>query len=86
MQFSPCKGGDFCSAEGTHCSGCGRSHEEIAQTRDLIGAIVRQALDMGYENVEEFTAFVGQKAAKKIRSAQMMSEGTPAGIGGIQIK
>lgn len=84
MRFSPCKGGDFCSSEGTHCSGCGRSHEEIAQTRDLIGSIVKQALDMGYENIDDFTSFVGQKAAIKTKRAKQ--ELAPGGFGGIQIK
>jgi hypothetical protein len=80
MQFSPCKGGDFCSQEGTHCSGCGRSHEEIAKTRDLVFAVTRFAIEMGYENVEDFTAFVGDKAAKNVRKQQQLSQ-----LGGIGI-
>ncbi len=85
MQFSPCKGGDNCTQGGTHCQGCGRSHEEIAETRALIASIAQFALKMGYENVEQFTAFVGDKAAKKIRVAQAEQAGG-IGIGGIQIK
>ncbi|TVO70934.1 DUF1289 domain-containing protein [Sedimenticola selenatireducens] len=80
MQFSPCKGGDFCSQEGTHCSGCGRSHEEIGKTRDLVFAVTQFAMQMGYENVEEFTKFVGEKAAKNVRKQQQMSQ-----MGGIGI-
>ncbi|MDD1613160.1 MAG: DUF1289 domain-containing protein, partial [Methylococcaceae bacterium] len=29
MKFSPCISGK-CTYEGTHCGGCGRTHEEIA--------------------------------------------------------
>jgi len=84
MRFSSCKGGDFCTSEGTHCGGCGRSHEEIAQTRALIDAIVKQAVDMGYENVDDFTAFVGQVAAIKSKNAMQANTGVFGG--GIQIK
>ncbi len=81
MQFSPCRGGDNCTQGGTHCEGCGRSHEEIAKTRELIGAISRFALDMEYENIEEFTSFVGDKAAKKTRAALMPEQQGGIGIG-----
>jgi hypothetical protein len=80
MQFSPCKGGDFCTQDGTHCQGCGRSHEEIARTRELIHAVARYAMEMGYENVEEFTGFLGDKAAKIVRKSQMDQAGGGIGI------
>jgi hypothetical protein len=66
MRFNPCKGKDFCTEGGTHCEGCGRSHEEIARTRELIDLLARFAQEMGYENHQEFTAFVGDKASKKV--------------------
>ncbi len=47
MQFSPCKGGDFCPEQGTHCCGCGRSHEEIAQTRNFMASLVKFTMDIG---------------------------------------
>ena len=78
MQFNPCRGGEFCTQDGTHCQGCGRSHEEIAQTRQIIQSIAKYAMDMGYENVEEFTSFVGDKAAKVTRKLQ---EDAAGGIG-----
>ncbi len=65
MQFSPCRGGNNCTQDGTHCQGCGRSHEEIAETRQLVDAMAQFALKMGYENVEEFARFVAMKAAFK---------------------
>jgi len=81
MRFSPCRGGDFCTREGTHCEGCGRSQQEIAETSELVGAVVKYALDMGYENIEEFTAFVGEKAAKKARKAQLEQADGGIGVG-----
>ena len=81
MQFSPCKGKDHCTEGGTHCEGCGRSHEEIARTRELIGALAAYALEMGYENYEEFAAFVGDKAAKKIAAAQEQADSAAIPIG-----
>ena len=66
MRFNPCQGKDNCTEGGTHCEGCGRSHEEIARTRELIDVIVGFAQEMGYENYQDFTAFVGDKAAKKV--------------------
>lgn len=72
MLFSPCKGGDYCTEDGTHCQGCGRSHEEIAETRDLMERVTAYVLKMGYENIEEFTTFFGDKTAKKVRKAMMM--------------
>lgn len=70
MKFSPCRGGNACTQDGTHCEGCGRSHEEIAATRELINAIAQYALKMGYENLDEFTQFVAMKAAGKVRFLQ----------------
>lgn len=69
MQFSPCRGGDNCT-DTDPCGGCRRSRAEIDATRDVIAAVVRHAQAMGYENVEEFTRFVGDKAAKRIRQAR----------------
>ncbi|MCP4995569.1 MAG: DUF1289 domain-containing protein [Gammaproteobacteria bacterium] len=70
MQFSPCRGGESCTQGGTHCEGCGRSHEEIAKTRELVASLVDFGLEMGYENYDEFTRFIGEKAAKRIAKAK----------------
>lgn len=68
MQFSPCRGGNNCSKEGTHCSGCGRSHEEVRDTRDLVLAIVAYAHRMQYQNPEDFVRYVHDKAVKKLKA------------------
>jgi len=52
MKFSPCTGN--CTEEGTHCEGCGRSHEDIAEMRALVGPLVAYAKKMEYENFEDF--------------------------------
>jgi predicted Fe-S protein YdhL (DUF1289 family) len=66
MKFSPCLGGANCTYEGTHCNGCGRSHEEIAETKKLIMALVSYAQQQQYENYAEFANFVSNKVIKKI--------------------
>lgn len=75
MNFSPCKGGENCTQDGTHCEGCGRSHAEIAETRQLMDAIAQFAIKMEYENIEDFTQFVADKSAKKIRKMKALAEG-----------
>ncbi len=66
MRFNPCAGREFCTEEETHCRGCGRSHQEIAATRELI----RQVADLAerYENADEFLAYLARKAGKTVAS------------------
>ncbi len=75
MKFSPCQGGDSCTQDGSHCQGCGRSHTEIAATREVIDAIAQFALTMGYDNLEEFAMFVSAKAAGRARLLRMQRAG-----------
>ncbi|MGM0595365.1 MAG: DUF1289 domain-containing protein [Pseudomonadota bacterium] len=71
MQFSPCLGGNNCTQDGSHCNGCGRSHEEIAKTRDLSNALAEHIVAMDYDNVEEFLKFVAIKAHGKAHMMKM---------------
>ena len=66
-QFKPCAGHDSCTQDGTNCQGCGRSHEEIAQIRDLVERCTQHALNMGYKNVDEFAAYISGKIVAKVR-------------------
>ncbi len=66
MKFSPCISGQ-CTYEGTHCEGCGRSHQEIAETKERIMALVSYAQQMKYENIEDFANFVGKSVLKKLQ-------------------
>lgn len=64
MKFNPCIG--ECTETGTHCKGCGRSHEEIAETRQLIKGLVTFIQKMEYENPENFTRAVTKKVLSKL--------------------
>ncbi|MDO9140574.1 MAG: DUF1289 domain-containing protein [Methylobacter sp.] len=68
MKFSPCI--DKCTYEGTHCEGCGRSHEEIAATKKLVMAAVNFAQEQDYENIDDFANAIGQSILKKLKKAQ----------------
>jgi len=68
MKFVPCQ--DKCTYDGTHCQGCGRSHIEIAETKQLVTSIVDFAQKIEYENSEDFTRYIAQKALRKLQSAQ----------------
>jgi hypothetical protein len=52
MKFVPCNG--QCTDKGTHCEGCGRTHEEVAAMRKPVGDLVALAEKMKYENPEDF--------------------------------
>lgn len=67
MKFNPCISGQ-CTDQGTHCEGCGRSLEEIAETKNLIMSAVAFAQAQGYENHEEFADFIGKQIVKKLKS------------------
>ncbi|MCF7983134.1 MAG: DUF1289 domain-containing protein [Thiohalocapsa sp.] len=63
--FKPCAGKDACTDGGSHCQGCGRSHEEIARTRDAIAILAELAVEMDYTNVEAFADYVARRIVKK---------------------
>ena len=67
MKFNPCIPGK-CTEEGTHCEGCGRTHEEIAETKKLVKGLVSFSQKMGYENIEDFSIFIGQSLLKKLQN------------------
>ncbi len=67
MKFSPCISGK-CTYEGTHCEGCVRSHEEIAETKKMIKELVSYAQKMEYENVEDFASFIGKSVLNKLQN------------------
>jgi predicted Fe-S protein YdhL (DUF1289 family) len=67
MKFSPCISGK-CTYEGTHCEGCGRTHEEIAETKKMIKELVSYAQMKEYENIEEFADFIGKSVLNKLQN------------------
>ena len=66
MKFSPCISGK-CTYEGTHCEGCGRTHEEIAETKKMIMELVSYAQKKEYENIEDFANFIGKSVLTKLQ-------------------
>ena len=67
MKFSPCI--DQCTYDGTHCEGCGRSHQEIAETKKMVMALVNFVQTQVYENPDDFVDAVGQSVLKKLKKA-----------------
>jgi hypothetical protein len=65
--FTPCKGKTACRDDGEQCLVCGRRFEEITQTRQLIDALADLACAQGYDNVDEFAAYIARKVEKKVR-------------------
>ena len=67
MKFTPCI--DQCTSEGTHCQGCGRSHQEIANTKKLVLSIVDFIKTQEYENSEEFLNKMTKSVLKRLPKA-----------------
>lgn len=65
MKFNPCI--DLCTYEGTHCEGCGRSHQEIADTKKLVMLMVDFIQTQDYENSEEFVNAISKSVLKKLQ-------------------
>ena len=66
MQFKPCTNRNFCTEDGDLCRGCGRTHLEIARTRELTDQLAEFILAMDYENVDDFATYIANKAIKKV--------------------
>lgn len=65
--FVPCKGKTACRDDGVKCLTCGRSFDEIEQTRRLIDALADFVCAQGYNNVNEFATYVAGKVEKKVK-------------------
>ncbi len=68
MSFVPCQ--DLCTTEGSYCEGCGRSHQEIANTKKLVKAVTALAIEQGYDNIDEFAQYFAKKVIKNYRKSQ----------------
>jgi predicted Fe-S protein YdhL (DUF1289 family) len=64
MSFVPCQ--SKCTYEGTHCEGCGRSHEEIKATKQLVQTVVEFVKQHEYDNADQFTQYLAAKVLKKL--------------------
>ncbi len=65
MKFTPCA--DQCTYEGSHCEGCNRSHQEIADTKKLVALMVKFIKTQNYENSEEFVQTISKTVLKKLQ-------------------
>jgi len=70
MKFKYCISRNACTEDGSHCRACGRSHEEIAKTRQQISELTNFILEMDYDNVDEFMDYLRLKVGKKIIHAK----------------
>lgn len=67
MKFQPCV--DLCTTDGSHCDGCGRSHQEIAETKQLVKSAITLIKQQQYENPEDFIAAISKSILKKLAKA-----------------
>ena len=67
MDFVACNGD--CTEDGTHCEGCGRSHEEIAELKPHVGGLVAFAQKMKYGNSDVFVDSVANTIKHKLEDA-----------------
>jgi len=67
MKYQPCV--DLCTSEGSHCQGCGRAHQEIAETKKLVKSAVEFIQQQNYENPEDFVAAISKSILKKLAKA-----------------
>jgi predicted Fe-S protein YdhL (DUF1289 family) len=64
MKYNPCA--DACTTDGTHCAGCGRSHAEIAEVKQLVKSAVELIRRRNYENPETFVEAISKSILKKL--------------------
>lgn len=67
MQFKPCVNRNACTEDSTHCQACGRSHEEIAQLRQLVNDTYALFCKWQYDNPDDFFAYLQKKIGKKLK-------------------
>jgi len=68
MRFRACNGG--CTKAGTHCDGCGRTHEDVARYNEMVVALAEYALEKDYENLEDFANSVATSLFYKLDAMQ----------------
>lgn len=66
MTFTPCRGKSACRDDGQRCLTCGRSLVEIVQLRQLMDQLTELAITNGYDNVDEFAAYIARKVPQLV--------------------
>ena len=67
--FKPCINRNACNDDGVRCRSCGRSLDEIIQTKQVVDTVFNFIREMDYDNSDEFMAYLSRKIAKKINHA-----------------
>lgn len=67
--FKPCINRTACNDDGVRCRSCGRSLDEIIKTKALVDTVYAFVQEMGYDNHEEFMAYLSRKIARKMAHA-----------------
>ncbi|WP_127477638.1 hypothetical protein [Sulfurivermis fontis] len=70
MQFTTCVNRTACTEDGVHCRACGRSHDEIARLRQLTDIVAAFALEMDYDNLDDFLNYLTAKVSKKVNATR----------------
>jgi len=65
MKFSPCT--SQCTSDGSFCQGCGRTHVEIRETKQLTAKLVAHLVDYNYDDPERFLELISAKALKRAK-------------------
>ena len=67
MIFNPCTG--KCTDEGSHCEGCGRTHEDVAVTRKFVKEIVGYIQQKEYENPQDLITSLSNGVQYQLQKA-----------------
>lgn len=63
MQYTPCQ--SLCDKLADVCPGCGRTRHEINTFKEAIQSLVSLAIEMGYENIDEYADSAAAAIKKK---------------------
>lgn len=72
MKYRPCTGS--CTHAGSHCDGCGRSHEEVAELNAMVKTLASYAKKMQYDNTDDFANSVAKGIYYKLEAMNAVSE------------
>ncbi|WP_354622717.1 DUF1289 domain-containing protein [Psychromonas sp. MME2] len=64
MKFSPCT--NNCTSGGNYCQGCGRSHQEIRETKAIGATLVAHLFKYGYDDPENFLDVLCTKSLNRL--------------------
>jgi predicted Fe-S protein YdhL (DUF1289 family) len=68
MKFSPCTG--LCTSDGNFCQGCGRSRQEINESKALIKEVIAHLMKYEYDDPENFLEVLNQKSLAQFAKQQ----------------